>query len=231
MKEKELIQFLKEAKKSDLTIKNTLESLRIVEKYLTTKYDDINLENITREHLIKFLEDNRDVKRIGMHIGALIGYYEIIGDRFRYNLAREIRGIELLERYQLKNFHLVNLDYIERLKEIGIKTAKQMLDAGLTKENRKAIAAKSDIPEDYILELVKLSNLARISGLKKIRARLYYDAGIDTLRKLETWIPLELKELLDDHVKKTGIAKMGPLLAECSSAIALAKHLPKIVEF
>ena len=60
---------------------------------------------------------------------------------------------------------------------------------------------------------------------------MYYDAGIDTLRKIASWNPIELKNYLNIHAKKTGIAKMGVLLAEATSAISLAKHLPKIVEF
>ena len=227
----QLVNFLKEKKKSELTIKNTLESLRLIEQFLEKEYKAVNLDNATKNHLLSFLEKNRNLDRVGMHIGALIGYYEIIDNRLMYNIAREIRGIELLERYKLRNFHLIKLDYVKKLEEIGIKTAKQMLDSGITKKDRKELAMKTDIPEDYILELIKLSNLARISGLKKIRARLYYEAGIDTLRELETWIPLELHEYLDKFAKKTGIAKMSPLLAECSSAISLAKHLPKIVEF
>jgi hypothetical protein len=147
------------------------------------------------------------------------------------NTSREIEGDMLISKYKIKNFHLVNLDFTQRLETIGIVTAKQILNSGLTKKDRKEIAQKSGVPEAYILELVKLSNLARISGLKKVRARLYYEAGVDTLEKLATWTPRNLCDLLNNFAKKTGMAKKGPLLGEVSDAISLAKHLPKIVKY
>jgi hypothetical protein len=74
----------------------------------------------------------------------------------------------------------VNKSYTDLLLTLGIRTAAQLLDRGRTKEERKQISLELGIPEDFLLELVKLSNLARIPGLAKKRARLYYDAGFDT---------------------------------------------------
>ena len=228
MDEKGFLNYLIETNRSDLTIKNSLESMKLFNDFLNTI--EINIKDAKPEHLRAFLDNSQNNKRVRMHFGPICVYYQFLGNEFMHNAAREISGEILLSKYKLKKFHLVDMEHLKKLEEIGIKTAKQMLDAGLTKEYRKTLAVKANIPETYILELVKLSNLARIPGLKKIRARLYYDGGIDTLKKLATWDPEELKKHLDDHAKKTGIAKMGPLLAEATSAISLAKYLPKILE-
>ena len=70
------------------------------------------------------------------------------------------------------------------------------------------------MPFDYILELVKLSNLARIGGLKKKRARLFYDAGLDTLDKTVVWNAKEFTEMLSEFVKMTGFDGRAPSLSE-----------------
>ncbi len=59
-----------------------------------------------------------------------------------------------------------------------------MLLAGQTEEKRVALAKQLGIPAQDILELVKLSDLARLPRVKGIRARLYYDAGVDNVEKM-----------------------------------------------
>lgn len=84
---------------------------------------------------------------------------------------------------------------------------------------------------DAILTLVKLSDLARIPGVKGIRARLYLDAGVDTLEKLATWEPEALREMLAGFVERTGFEGIVPLPAEMRYAVAQARKLPKIVAY
>lgn len=60
-----------------------------------------------------------------------------------------------------------------------------MLQAGSSPDHRKKLSSGSGLEEGVILELVKLSDLARIPGVKGIRARMYYDAGVDTL---DNWL-------------------------------------------
>lgn len=71
-----------------------------------------------------------------------------------------------------------------------------MLDAGSTKRDRKKLSEQTGIPIESILELVKLSNLVRIHGLKKKRARLYCEAGRDTLEKIARWDSEKMRKML-----------------------------------
>ena len=84
---------------------------------------------------------------------------------------------------------------------------------------------------DVILELVKLSDLARIPGVKGVRARLYCDAGVDTMEKMAEWRPEELRQMVDEFVERTGFEGIAPLPAEARFTVAQAKRLPKIVEY
>jgi hypothetical protein len=129
----------------------------------------------------------------------------------------------------LKDFRGVNPEFLARLEAIGIKKAAQMLSAGQTPEKRVTLALKAGIPEEPVLELVKLSDLARLPGVKGIRARLYYDSGVDNAEKLAAWEPESLPAMTAGFVARTGFDGIAPLLKEVSSTIANARNLPKIV--
>ena len=106
-----------------------------------------------------------------------------------------------------------------------------MLDAGKAKTEREKPAKETGVPVEYILELVKLSNLARIPGVKQVRARLYYEGGLDTLEKLAEWDPEEMREMLKEFIEKNSFDGIAPLPKEAVMTITLARHLPKIVEY
>ncbi len=105
-----------------------------------------------------------------------------------------------------------------------------MLKAGATPESRKEIAEQTKIPEDAVLELVKLSDLARIPGIKGIRARLYHDAGFDTVDKLAHSQVGEVLKVTQDFVSRTGFDGIAPLPAEVTFSIKTAQNLPIIVD-
>jgi len=78
---------------------------------------------------------------------------------------------------------------------------------------------------------VKLSDLARIPGVKGIRARLYYDAGVDTIEKMAQWDPQELRTMIVQFVEQTGFDGVATLPAETRFTVKQAKKLPRIVEY
>ena len=133
--------------------------------------------------------------------------------------------------FPLRDFRGVNPEHVARLEAISIKRAGQLLSAGQTPGKRAALARDAGIPEAALLELVKLSDLARLPGVKGIRARLYYDAGVDTVEKLAACEPEALLAMTAEFVQRTGFDGIAPLPKEVSSTIANARNLPKIVEW
>ena len=133
--------------------------------------------------------------------------------------------------FQLKKFRGVDAEHVEKLAAAGIKTAEKMLAAGRTAEKRADLAQNTGIPEEAILVLVKLSDLARLPGVKGIRARLYYDASVDCVEKMADCEAEALLALTAEYVERTGFDGIAPLPKEVSSTIANAKRLPRIVEY
>ena len=131
--------------------------------------------------------------------------------------------------FLLKDFRGVSPEILEKLAAIGVKKAAQMLSAGQTPEKRAALAKDAGISAEAVLELVKLSDLARLPGVKGIRARLYYDAGVDSVEKLAACEPEALLAMTAEFVARSGFDGIAPLPKEVSSTIDNARNLPKIV--
>lgn len=132
--------------------------------------------------------------------------------------------------FKLREFREVNSEHISKLETFGIKTADQMRAAGSTRTQQEALAKEAGVPESVIVELVKLSDLARLPGVKGIRARLYYDAGVDSIEKLASWEPEALRRRMTEFVEQTGFDGIPPLPKEVSSMIANARNLLKMNE-
>jgi hypothetical protein len=232
MNENRFIQRMKADKKSQLTIKRNIEFTKIFEKYL--------LENKKREieaATPKDLEDFRiwgeknKLKNLRMYFMSLSAYYEYLNKKQMILKAKELMGLIKLDTYKLKDFQGINRKDLDKLNRKGIKTAGQILEIGYTKEGRNKLSKLTNIPVDSILELVKLSDLARIPGVKKIRARLYYEAGLDTLAKMATCDTEKLIKISADFIKKTGFKGIPPTPKEAEYTVILAKYLKKYVEY
>ena len=91
--------------------------------------------------------------------------------------------------FKLRDFRGIHPDVIAALDAQRIKNADQLLNAGRTRQQRASLAKATGIPEDAILEPVKVADLARLPGVKGIRARLYYDARVDSVEAMAGWEP------------------------------------------
>ena len=72
---------------------------------------------------------------------------------------------------------------------------------------------------------------ARLPGVKGIRARLYYAAGVDSVEKLASFEPEALLILTSAFVRSSGFEGIPPLPKEISSTIANARKLARLVEW
>ena len=167
-------------------------------------------------------------------VRGLALYYQFSGNPSLASIASRIREKEIAKTrkvFKLKDFRGVNQEEVAKLEALGVENVEQILKAGRTPEDRLQLASQAGISPEAVLELVKLSDLARIEGLKSIRARLYYEAGTDTLEKIAGWEPEALREMLVDFVEKTGFKGIAPLPKEAQHTVEKARQLPKIVEY
>ena len=232
MNEEEFRNYLKKGGRSpsvaDRVIKNVLEFQDYLDEF-GKDLDQANTEDL--DSFITWIEltQKRSAKT---YLWAIRYYYQYSSNSEMEKRARDLRQ-DRIKRipFALRKFRDVNPDYIERLSSAGIRNIEQILEAGKTRDSRKTLADKTGVPQEAILEYVKLSDIARIPGMKGIRARLYYDAGVDTVAKMSGWDPDELRIFLEGYVENSGFDGIPPLPKEVEFSVETAKKLPYVVEY
>lgn len=195
-----------------------------------------DLASATAENLLAFAERIEDQKT-GTAKKAVWGialYYDFVGRDDLATLASNIRQKAIAKTrkaFALKDFRGTDAAVVAKLAAVGIVNVKQMLQVGKTGVMRAKLAHETGVPEESILELVKLSDLARLPGVKGIRARLYYDAGVDSVVAMAGWEPDALLTITAEFVERTNFDGIAPLPKEVSSTIATATKLPPLVEY
>ena len=227
-------QFLKRGGRSPSATARCLRCVKEFETYLEEWREGKGLQEAGPADLESFVAWIEEAPKASAktHLWALHYYYEFVSDEVMRNLAGALRE-ERIERapFNLKDLRNVDPDYVERLEAAEVKNVVQMLDAGQTPGDREILAARTGVPVGAILEFVKLSDLARVPGIKGIRSRLYYDAGVDTIEKLAEWDPEELRAMLVAFVEDTGFEGIAPLPKEVAYSVTTAKRLPRVVEY
>lgn len=225
-------QFLKKAGKKAHVVEGLLSLVRMCEAYLMEK-QQIRLDAAETQHLQEYMETLPSAQ-VKEHMRSLALYYHFIGNSSLAQWASAIRENEIAQTrqaFKLREFRGVSLEEVTKLEALGIITVEHMLTAGKTPEARKQLSEQADIPLPVILELVKLSDLSRLGAVKSVRARLYYDAGLDTPDKFVHWEPEALRLMLSEFVKRTGFDGIAPLPKELRNAIARAQQLSKAVQY
>jgi len=159
-------------------------------------------------------------------------YYEFLDDIVMSHTARTLRRDRVEPTpFPLRNFRGVDSDHADRVSAIGIKSADEMVSQGRTSTARQDISRRAAVPLPSVEELVRLSDLARITGLKGIRARLYLDAGVGSVADLATRDPEKLVVELRTFVESTGFDGVPALPGEVRFSVESARKLPALIEW
>ncbi len=228
MDEQGFLKFLKRNGRSERTMRGYLQCLQRFEFYLSGQGKRLN--EACLDDLRAFVHWSTDQGQ-GVAYLAISDYYDWTGNEPVRWTAHELFAWENFITYPLSGMLGIAPEYVQILKKKGLLTAHDMLTAGDTPARRAALSEKTGIPPECILELVKLSDLARVGGLKKIRGRLYYDAGFDTLDKIAAVSHTELRERLAEYIRETRFAGIPPTPKEAANAVAMANHLKRMVEY
>jgi hypothetical protein len=232
MDKKRFAEFLDRKKKSQRTINSYVDFVQKYEAYLSKHKKGNAIETAGKKDLHDFEKwgDKKNLK-INRYLWGIKEYYDFISKKELKLEANAMIGARYLSQFKLKDFAGVKQNDIKKLAKEGIKTAKEMLYAGLDKQKRRELSRKTGIALEDILELVKLSDQARIGGHKKIRARLYHEAGLDTIDKMAACDSEEMRKILTDFIQKTGFSGIPPTPGEAKNTATMAKYLKRLVEY
>lgn len=229
-------KFLRKEGRSQRVTDLAIAHVEEFERYLKEQKGGMSLDRASPANLdafILWIEKDEDLAAKKYMLG--IRYFYEFCRREEMAILASFRWNERVTSSEaplkLKEFRGVNAADLTKLENAGIRNVKDMLKAGQTPVRRKELSAKTGVPAAVIVELVKLSDLARIQGVKGIRARLYYYACIDTMEKMAKWNPIELREMLTGFIEKTRFDGIAPLPKEAKFTVEMARRMSRIVEY
>ena len=116
-----------------------------------------------------------------------------------------------------------------KLKAQGIRTTDALLEAASTVKGRKALAAKTGISEQQLLEWANVSDYMRIPGMGRAKVGLVRAAGVTTVRELAYRNPARLAQSMREANEKKKLVRILPSEKSVGDIIAKARKLsPKI---
>lgn len=235
MQEKAYHNHLKSKGKKDHVIAELVTQVRRFEDYLNRERSK-TLDSADLQDLLDFSgkieQDLPGSTKIVMRGIAL--YYAYCGQTDLASAAaglREQQTAKSRKAFLLKDFRGVDPVAVTALAAAGIHNVSQLIAAGGTPQARALLADQTGLALHQILELVKLADLSRLGGLKTIRARLYYDAGFDTLEKIAAQDPEQMRAAIQKFVQRAGFDGIPPLPKEALHTVEAAKKLPRLVIF
>ena len=230
----EFRRYLRRKGKRDHVVDDMLRRCSVFQEFLHEKRKT-SMDNANKEDVLAYFDAIKDQKRgINNDLRAIGLYYGFASNKELCALAGNLREQRIASNrkpFKLKKFRSIDKRQIMLLEKEGIIDVNQMLERGKNPNDRKELSKKTGVPLESILEYVKLSDLSRLGGVKGIRARLYFDAGVDTLDKMASWNPEELRAYLIAFVKRTNFNGIAPLPKEMRNAVETAKRIKRIVEY
>jgi predicted flap endonuclease-1-like 5' DNA nuclease len=121
--------------------------------------------------------------------------------------------------------------YGQKLRQAGIRTTGDLLDAGSTPHGRQALTEKTGISGTLILEWVNLADLFRIKGVGEEYSDLLEEAGVDTVPELAQRNPENLHAKLAEVNQKKKLVRRLPAQSQVSDWVEQAKDLPRVVTY
>ena len=228
MEKDNFIAFMKQADKPSGTINGYVNSVRTFEDFLQSRQKGAQLEEADPGDLRAFVAwATANSENAYRHLLGIRTYYECKRLRNMAKSSWELMEFVQNETRKLSEFPKVDQDSVKKLSAIGISTVNQLLRKGRTLEERQALAKSSGAPLDSISELFKLSQLSRLPGLKKVRGRLFYEAGLDSLDSIAALNAEEIRSQLQDYIDRAGFDGAAPTVGEAEVTITMAQFLPK----
>jgi site-specific recombinase XerD len=226
--------FLKKKGKKQDVIDSIVADVALFEQFLRNIRSK-SIEETDTDDILRFVDAcGKGGNLLSKKLRSIALYFGFLSKPSLAALASEFREREIsAKRKALRLDQISNCDrtIVDKLAKAGIVNTYQMIEAARSAELRENLAAHTGIEMERILEYLKLSDLSRLKGMKGVRVRLYYDAGVDTLDKLSSWDPEELRKMLIDFVRRTSFEGIPPLPKEVSTTIEAAKKLERLIDF
>jgi len=159
-------------------------------------------------------------------------YYSFAGNQPLARAAASLREGAIAKgraRFKMSGFMGVDPEHMAALQTVGVVYVDQMVSAGRTPEARLALSRTTAIPLGSVEEYVKLADISRLGAIKTKRARLYVDAGMDTIDKIAALTPEAFRAAIVEYVERSGFDGIPTLPKEAVNLIQAAQSAERVV--
>ncbi len=115
---------------------------------------------------------------------------------------------------------------VSKLKSAGIRTTESLLEAAQTAKGRKALAAKTNLTEQQLLEWANIADCMRIPGMGKAKAELLRATGVTTVREFTHRNPARLAQAMKEVNATRKLVRVLPSEKSVGQLIEQARKLP-----
>lgn len=145
-------------------------------------------------------------------------------------LRRDVMSL-LPKPRALKDFPGIKKEFIKKLEARTIKTTQQLFEHIVTKKARQALAKDIGMTKAEAEELTKLTDLTRIKYTSPIFARIMYESGFDTPKKLGKADPKKLFDTFTKINKAKGYSKTFIGEKDCVLLTQIVALVPDNIEY
>lgn len=128
--------------------------------------------------------------------------------------------------YPIAHFEGLTPFAASKLKSVGIRTTAGFLEEAYNVKGRKALAAKTGISEQQLLEWANIADCMRIKGMGKSKVELLRASGVTTVREFVHRNPGKLAQTMRDVNDKRKLVRVLPSEKSVAQLIAKARKLP-----
>ncbi|WP_048198286.1 DUF4332 domain-containing protein [Methanocella arvoryzae] len=172
--------------------------------------------------LIDRLKTADRLKKFAAESGLPVDYLTVLSRH-----ARSLTPMPL----SLKDIPGVDPAYVNGLAALGVKNAKQLFERSVTPADRAALSSQANVPGKVLLELVRMSDIARVGYVGPIFARLMYEAGVDSLKTLAANQPEDLYARLVAVNSRLKLTKGSFTVRDVAYCVEAAKEHTQIIEY
>jgi hypothetical protein len=206
--------------------KNTrlLPSQQILQENIDERFASLEQNDVDNlQQLQKALKTKSDVQSFAKVTGLPLDYLTI--------LRREVNSYQP-KPINLKDFPGVNPEVIQKLGQIGIKNTKQLFANVLTQKERSEFAKQTQIEYEDILELTKLTDVARMKWVGPKFARLLIESEYDTVEKVANSNYEELYQALVRTNEESGVYKVKFGIEDLKSWVdVVVQDVPQVIRY
>jgi hypothetical protein len=210
-----LLNYREDKKYEDYSRRN-LNTLRQIEIFGVRSISDLLLTIHDPDELVNFLQySSVDFEDLIVLLNCVL--------RWILPFARPIREfVDASDKVQL--------DHLTKLRKRGIRFNLDMIEACRTEKGREEMAVLTDVPRDFILDLVHRTDISRLPWIRGKSVVALASAGYNTLEKIANTTVDRMISKLKEALAASG-KKFSRSWIEPDGAIKQAKVLPKVLEF